>query len=798
MSTTTGADLTVAIGATLSPSVAKAFAAIDKHTASLARTVGKLDKGLKRVVGVFAAHTRALNANTAALGRTRTTNAQLIQSQNRLATATSALGRAQQRQAQQANAAANAAARLANATNRVGVSQRNTRNTRAGGMGPMPWMLGGAGLGLGATGALGTSFLSGPMEIEQQLQILSTKLTDSSEATMKALKAEALRLGSGASIFNPAEVTKAFVDLAAGGMEKDDILGNAKTIIDIATANQIRDVAEVADLTTNVLTSFYGRQGKSPANVLKFADSIQYVADKTSAGFMDMAWAAKYAAPSFKIAGWSMEDMNAILGVLADNSIKGMDAGTDLQGMVARLASMTSAEKEAMKTMGFTGKNAIFDVKGNLRGPLEVFKALRDVTAKMTSTKKIGLFKELVGQENLKSMGILTDQFDSLLELRTTLNQIPEGTTSQKAVKQMDTLNGKLLQAKGAAAGLASVVYDQLKPTLEKLVSAGTVSLTWLTGFAEAHPHVTKLVAGLALLKGALIGINTAVALRGMLAAFSGPAAATISGSITGAVTRGFSAAWPVVARGFSVLASPTGALGIAAAGMGVALGLLIFEKGIKPAMDKAAAEWEAQFDRLSKLSGNTTSLATVASTAGAPNDARGKAIAALKAEMRTAYGILQEDDRRKATWAAGKPLPVGVRPMDERTRSGVDSRFYLAAAKLRGIQAQQKADALATDILGNKPVDLSETSKGDLARLADALVALRTPESGNVAGKPEIWSSNPPPPPVTITINNNGIALSEVLNMTKEQIVEAVTRAQREQAKSERHSRTGVPGALK
>ncbi len=72
----------------------------------------------------------------------------------------------------------------------------------------------------------------------------------------------------------------------------------------------------------------------------------------SNSNLMDFGEAMKYVAPIAEAAGASIEDTTALLGVLADNGIKGSMAGTAASAMFTRLQAPVGQAADALSELG--------------------------------------------------------------------------------------------------------------------------------------------------------------------------------------------------------------------------------------------------------------------------------------------------------------------------------------------------------------------------------------------------------------------------------------------------------------
>jgi TP901 family phage tail tape measure protein len=67
----------------------------------------------------------------------------------------------------------------------------------------------------------------------------------------------------------------------------------------------------------------------------------------------------KYAGPVASKLGISLEEAAGMAGILANNGLRGSDAGTAMRASLARLASPTAGAAKALKQLGVSVSDAV-------------------------------------------------------------------------------------------------------------------------------------------------------------------------------------------------------------------------------------------------------------------------------------------------------------------------------------------------------------------------------------------------------------------------------------------------------
>ncbi|EPB4297979.1 phage tail tape measure protein, partial [Yersinia enterocolitica] len=222
------------------------------------------------------------------------------------------------------------------------------------------------------------------------------------------------------------------------------ILAATEPTVNLSLASGV-DIAEAADIVTNMQSAF-----NLPL------DQIKRVSDVMAKGFtssntnlLELGEAMKYVAPIAEAAGASIEDTTALLGVLADNGIKGSMAGTSTSAVFSRLQAPVGKAPEALRELGITTR----DGKGNM---LPVEKILKDINNsfkknKLGTAQQAEYLKVIFGEEAMKGA----------------VKLVAAAGNGKLAEKQ-----SKLMNAGGTAESIATVRMDNLDGDLKNLSSA--------------------------------------------------------------------------------------------------------------------------------------------------------------------------------------------------------------------------------------------------------------------------------------------------------------------------------------
>lgn len=358
--------------------------------------------------------------------------------------------------------------------------------------------------------AIGAAALNAGNDFEAQMSRVSA-IAGAYGRDLEKLRDQAVDLGAETS-FSATESAQAMENLASAGFGVDEIMAAMPGMLDLA-ASSGEDLASSADIAASTLRGF-GLEASEAGHV---ADVLAKNAADTNAAISDTGYAMKYIAPVAHSAGWSLEEVAAAIGVLADSGIKGEQAGTTLRGALVRLMKPT---EEMEKTMGKLGL-AFYDSEGKMKPLSTIIDDLQKATKGLTDEQRDNALATIFGTESLSGMKILL--------------------ASSK--KELDTLTKGLENADGAAEKMADTMLDNTKGSIEEM--NGSLETAGITIQKQLAPWITKGAKKVTELANKFADLDeetqgTILSIAGIAAA-SGPVL-KIGGKITsgiGKVTKG-------------------------------------------------------------------------------------------------------------------------------------------------------------------------------------------------------------------------------------------------------------------
>ncbi|HAL7735576.1 TPA: phage tail tape measure protein, partial [Escherichia coli] len=309
----------------------------------------------------------------------------------------------------------------------------------------------------------------------------------------KALREQALKLGSETQ-FTASDAASGQSFLAMAGFTPQAIQAALPGVLNMALAGGV-ELGETADIGSNILTQF----NLTADQMDRVGDTLTATFTRTNTDLRALGETMKYTGPVAAKLGISLEEAAAMAGMLANNGLRGSDAGTAMRASLSRLASPPKAAADALKELGVS----VADARGKMRPMEDVLLDLYKATQKYGQVDQVSFFKDIAGEEAFVGLQTLVAAAGSgELQKLTRELQGARGEADRVAKVMADNLDGDLKNLDSAWEGLRIRISDLVDGPLRSVTQWLTRVLEKITSLAQAHPVLTRqlLIAGGALL----------------------------------------------------------------------------------------------------------------------------------------------------------------------------------------------------------------------------------------------------------------------------------------------------------
>lgn len=275
--------------------------------------------------------------------------------------------------------------------------------------------------------------------------------------------------------FSASQAADALNYMALAGYDAETSMKMLPNVLNLAAAGGM-DLATASDMITDAQSAL----GLSLEETSNMVDQMAKASSKSNTSIAQLGEAfLTIGATARNVAGGTTE-LSTVLGVLADNGIKGAEGGTHLRNAILSLQTPTKDGVEALRQLGMTYDD-MYDSAGNMRSLPEIFQEMSVAMEGMNQQSKDAIISGIFNKTDLAAINALigtsADRWD---ELSKAIED--SGGAAEKAAKtQLDNLNGDLTIMKHALEGAQIALSDALTPALREFVQFGTQSISDLT-----------------------------------------------------------------------------------------------------------------------------------------------------------------------------------------------------------------------------------------------------------------------------------------------------------------------------
>lgn len=285
------------------------------------------------------------------------------------------------------------------------------------------------------------------------------------------LREFALQMGE-TTQFSAIEAAEALNYMALAGYDASESMQMLPTVLDLAAAGSM-GLAQASDMITDSQTAL----GLSFAETTTLVDQMAATASNTNTSVTQLGDAILTVGATARDLAGGTTELNAVLGVLADNSIKGSEAGTHLRNIMLAMTPTTKDAKDAFAQLSLEA----YDSHGNLRSLSDIFQDLSASLDGMTSEERTDILNKIFNKTDLAAvnalLGTTAERWD---EVYASIEN-SDGAAASMAETLRNNLGGDMQLFQSAVQSAQIAVADSLTPALRELAQAGTESVSRLT-----------------------------------------------------------------------------------------------------------------------------------------------------------------------------------------------------------------------------------------------------------------------------------------------------------------------------
>ncbi len=272
--------------------------------------------------------------------------------------------------------------------------------------------------------------------------------------------------------FSATQAAEALNYMALAGYDAETSIAMLPNVLNLAAAGSI-DLASASDMITDAQSAL----GLTLEQTNAMVDQMAAASSKSNTSVAQLGEAILTVGGTAQYMAGGTQELNTVLGVLADNGIKGAEGGTHLRNMLLKLSAPTADATKLLNSLGVQ----VFDAQGNMRSFTEIFPELNAAMSSLTDQERLDAMATLFNSRDIASatalLGTTTERWE---ELGAAIGD-SAGAAEQMAKTQLDNLQGDITLFKSALEGAQIALSDQLTPSLREFVQFGSEGLSELT-----------------------------------------------------------------------------------------------------------------------------------------------------------------------------------------------------------------------------------------------------------------------------------------------------------------------------
>ena len=357
---------------------------------------------------------------------------------------------------------------------------------------------------------VGSDFESGMSQVAATMGITTEEIANGSEEFDKLNKAA--KDAGATTQFSATQAAEALNYMALAGYDADKAIETLPTVLNLAAAGGM-DLATASDMVTDSMSAL----GDSAGTTESFVDKMAKTSQKSNTSVQQLGEALLTVGGTAKTLAGGVTEANTVLGIFADNGVKGAEGGTALRNVILSLTAPTDTAKKKIEELGLN----VFDAEGNMRPLNDTFNDLNGILGTMTQGEQTEVLNEIFNKVDLKSVNaLLANSGERFDELSGYISDC-DGAAEKMAATMNDNLQGKVTILKSGLEGLGIAAYEKFKTPLTNAVENITEVIGKLqndltdgslsgaldkiaTGFGNLVEKASEIVAAVlpALLKG--------------------------------------------------------------------------------------------------------------------------------------------------------------------------------------------------------------------------------------------------------------------------------------------------------
>ena len=286
-------------------------------------------------------------------------------------------------------------------------------------------------------------------------------LSGATEEELKLLSDTAKEFGSSTQ-FSATEAADALSYMALAGWDAKTSTEALGGVLDLAASSGM-ELAEASDMVTDYMSAF----GMEASESAYFADLLSYAQSNANTTAEGLGEAFKNCAANLNAGGQDIETTTSLLSSMANQGLKGSEAGTAL---TAVMRDLTQKMEDGAIAIGDTTVK-VSDSEGNFRDLTDILKDVETAVDGLGDAERATALQTTFTKDSIKAINlILNAGVDSASDFEEALRNAT-GTAKDMAATMNDNLSGDITALNSKLEGIKITIYESMAPALRDAIA---------------------------------------------------------------------------------------------------------------------------------------------------------------------------------------------------------------------------------------------------------------------------------------------------------------------------------------
>lgn len=273
--------------------------------------------------------------------------------------------------------------------------------------------------------------------------------------------------------FTASQAGQALNYMALAGYDAQQSADMLGTVLNLAAAGAL-DLGYASDVVTDAQTALAVKM----EDMTEFVDEMAKTASSTNTSVGQLGEAMLTLGATGRMAKGGFTELNTVLGVLANNGIKGSQGGNMLRRVLVNISAPTGEAAQALDKLGVK----IYDNNDKMKALPQIFQEMGAALDELGDKERNETINAIFGQYSLAGanalLGTTAEQWKDIESKISDAN----GAAKEMANIQKETLPGALTTLQSAISGVKINIFDMFSADLKNFVEMFSDTLS---GVAE-------------------------------------------------------------------------------------------------------------------------------------------------------------------------------------------------------------------------------------------------------------------------------------------------------------------------